>query len=208
MDHFFVIVRGWSLEGSSRLVWRERVPTWDEVLSLQERFTIHCNLVFVDAGHATYDVYRECAKHGWVALMGDRRATYVHRTKEGRSVHRFYSPRRKVVLGRGQTCSVFYWSNLNIKDMLARLRRNQDPERGPTWEIAEDSGDDYLTQMESEQRVRKGGKWLWERIGKRPNHYWDCEVMQVAAAVMLKLVGQESVKAGTEPDEETEPVAD
>jgi hypothetical protein len=32
--------------------------------------------------------------------------------------------------------------------------------------------------------------------------------MQVAAAVMLKLVGQESVKAGTEPDEETEPVAD
>ena len=39
MDHFFVIVRGWSLDGSSRLVWRERVPTWDEVLSLQERFT-------------------------------------------------------------------------------------------------------------------------------------------------------------------------
>jgi hypothetical protein len=92
--------------------------------------------------------------------------------------------------------------------MLARLRRNQDPERGPTWEIAEDAGDDYLTQMESEQRVRNGGKWLWERIGKRPNHYWDCEAMQVAAAVMLKLVGQESVKAGTEPDEETEPTAD
>jgi hypothetical protein len=164
--------------------------------------------VFVDAGHATYDVYRECAKHGWVALMGDRRATYVHRTKEGRSVHRFYSPRRKVVLGRGQTCSVFYWSNLNIKDMLARLRRNQDPERGPTWEIAEDAGDDYLTQMESEQRVRKGGKWLWERIGKRPNHYWDCEAMQVAAAVMLKLVGQESVKADAEIKEDDEPNAD
>jgi hypothetical protein len=62
--------------------------------------------------------------------------------------------------------------------------------------------------MESEQRVRKSGKWLWERIGKRANHYWDCEAMQVAAAVMLKLVGQESVKTGTEPDEETEPVAD
>ncbi|MCB1279055.1 terminase gpA endonuclease subunit, partial [Prosthecobacter sp.] len=75
-------------------------------------------------------------------------------------------------------------------------------------EIAEDADDDYLTQMESEQRVRKGGKWLWERIGKRPNHYWDCEAMQVAAAVMLKLVGQESVKAGTEQNAETEPVAD
>jgi hypothetical protein len=56
--------------------------------------------------------------------------------------------------------------------------------------------------------VRNGGKWQWERIGKRPNHYWDCESMQVAAAVMLKLVGQESVKAGAEPDEETGAVAD
>ncbi|MCB1209484.1 MAG: phage terminase large subunit family protein, partial [Verrucomicrobiales bacterium] len=64
---------------------------------------------------------------------------------------------------------------------------------GPAWEIAEDAGDDYLGQMESEHRVRKGGKWLWEQIGKRPNHYWDCEAMQVAAAVMLKLVGRESV---------------
>jgi Phage terminase large subunit (GpA) len=200
MDHFYAVARGWSAEGSSRLVWCEKIPTWDEVAAIQERFSIHPNLVFVDAGHATYDVYRECARRGWIALMGDKRPTYVHRTKDGRSVHRFYSPRRKVVMGRGQSCSVFYWSNLNIKDMLARLRRNQDPERGPTWEIAEDAGDDYLGQMESEQRVRKGGKWLWERIGKRPNHYWDCESMQVAAAVMLKLVGREAAHdAHSEP---------
>jgi hypothetical protein len=55
--------------------------------------------------------------------------------------------------------------------------------------------------MESEQRVRKGGKWLWERIGKRPNHYWDCESMQVAAAVMLKLVGREAVAEHLEKPE-------
>jgi hypothetical protein len=199
MDHFFVVARGWSADGSSRLLWHERVPTWDEVVSIQERFSIHAGLVFVDAGHATYEVYRECARRGWIALMGDKRPTYVHRLKDGRSVHRFYSPRRKVVLGRGQSCSVFYWSNLNIKDMLARLRRNQDPEQGPTWEIAEDASDDYLSQMDSEQRLRKGGKWLWERVGKRPNHYWDCESMQVAAAVMLKLVGRESVTKEDDP---------
>ena len=62
--------------------------------------------------------------------------------------------------------------------------------------------------MESEQRVRKGGKWLWERIGKRPNHYWDCEAMQVAAAVMLKLVGQESVKTDDGAIEADEPGSD
>jgi len=197
MDHFFLVVRGWSAEGSSRLIWHERVPTWEEVQGIQERFSIHPGLVFVDAGHASYEVYHACAKRGWVALLGDKRATYIHRGKDGKALHRFYSPRRKVVLGKGQSCSVFYWSNLNIKDMLARLRRNQDPERGATWDIPEDAGEDYLVQMESEQRIRKGGRWLWEQIGKRPNHYWDCESMQIAAAVMLKIVGREAIKAET-----------
>ena len=206
MDHFFLVARSWSAEGSSRLLWHERVPTWEEVEAVQARFNIHHGLVFVDAGYATYDVYRECARRGWTALMGDRRATYVHRLKDGKSVHRFYSPRRKVVLGKGQGCSVFYWSNLNIKDMLARLRRNQ--EHGPGWEIAEDADDDYLTQLESEHRVRKGGKWLWERIGKRPNHYLDCEAMQVAAAVMLKLVGRESTAKPGETGEVDEAAAE
>lgn len=205
MDHFFVVVRGWSAEGSSRLLWNERLPTWDEIAALQGRFRIHPSLVFVDAGYTPYDVYRECAKHGWMALVGDKRPTYIHRLKDGRAVHRFYSPRRKVSLGHGKQCSVFYWSNLNIKDMLARLRRNQAPENGPTWEVPDDVDDEYLTQMESEQRIKAGGKWLWKQIGKRPNHYFDCEGMQIAAGVMLKLIGREvaaeataSVEAGME----------
>jgi len=70
--------------------------------------------------------------------LGDKRATYTHKVKGRKSVERFYSPRRKVVLGRGQSCSVFYWSNLNIKDTLARLRRNQDRDNGPVWEVPDD----------------------------------------------------------------------
>ena len=193
LDHLFAIVRSWSATGSSRLVWNERLLTFEDVEALQARFGIHPSLVFLDAGHATYDVYRECADRGWVALMGDRRATFVHRTKSGKSVQRFYSPRRKVVLGHTRHCFVHYWSNLNIKDTLARLRRNQDPERGATWEVPDDIDDEYLAQMESEQRVKDGGKWLWRQIGKRPNHYLDCEAMQAAAATMLKLIGREAV---------------
>jgi hypothetical protein len=49
--------------------------------------------------------------------------------------------------------------------------------------------------MESERRVKKGGKWMWERVGKRPNHYWDAECLQAVAATMLKLIGRESVSA-------------
>ncbi len=193
MDHLFLVVRAWAEDGSSRLIWNERVLTFTDVESVQERFGIHPNLVFIDAGYATYDVYRECAAHGWTALMGDKRATFTHKTKGRKSIERFYSPRRKVVLSRGQSCSVFYWSNLNIKDTLARLRRNQNPDDGPVWEVPDDIDEDYLAQMESERRIKKGGKWMWERIGSRANHLFDCESMQIAAATMLKIVGRESV---------------
>jgi hypothetical protein len=33
---------------------------------------------------------------------------------------------------------------------------------------------------------------LWKQVGKRPNHYLDCEAMQAAAATMLKLIGREA----------------
>ena len=195
MDHLFLVVRSWSAEGSSRLVWNERILTFTDVDVMQERFDVHPSLVFVDAGHATYDVYRECSKRGWVALIGDRRPVYPHKGRDGKTVQRFYSPRRKVVLSHRQTCHVHYWSNLNIKDTLARLRRNQDPSRGPTWEVPDDIDDEFLAQMESEQRVKEKGQWLWKQIGSRPNHYFDCESMQAAAATMLKIVGRESVAA-------------
>ena len=202
MDHFFLVVRSWSIEGSSRLVWCERVLTWEDVDQLQARFSIHPSLVFVDAGNATYEVYRQCAERGWVALIGDRRATFVHKQKGGKAIQRFYSPRRRVVLSHQRACFVHYWSNLNIKDTLARLRRNQDPSQGATWEVPDDVPEDYLAQMESEQRIKEKNVWVWKQIGSRPNHYWDCESMQAAAATMLKIVGREAIEATLEEEEE------
>jgi hypothetical protein len=192
IDHMFALARMWGSDGSSRLLHHEKLLTWEDVEAFRERLGIHRNLVFVDAGHATYEVYKQCAKYGWTALMGDARATYHHRLADGKKVHRFYSPKRKVSLTHSQVCSVFYWSNLNIKDMLARLRRNQDPSKGATWEIPADTDEDYLRQMESEKRTKKNDKWIWLQIGDRANHLWDCEAMQVTAAVMLKLIGRES----------------
>ena len=49
--------------------------------------------------------------------------------------------------------------------------------------------------MESEHRIKDKGKWIWQQIGSRPNHYYDTEGMQVAAATMLKLIGRESIQS-------------
>ena len=45
---------------------------------------------------------------------------------------------------------------------------------------------------------------MWKQIGSRPNHYFDAESMQAAAATMLKIVGREAVNAApvdTSPEE-------
>jgi hypothetical protein len=102
---------------------------------------------------------------------------------------------------------MFYWSNLNIKDALSRIRRNQDPSRGPTWEVpvealAEVESDEkkiaYLSQLESEMRIKDGDKWQWSRIQKRPNHLLDCEAMATVFAFMLKILGRETEQEAAE----------
>jgi hypothetical protein len=199
-DHFFLAVRSWAPDCSSRLLWCERVLSWNDIDSVQDRFNVHHNLVFIDAGYNPYEVYRECAARGWTALIGDKRATFTHKLANGQSVQRFYSPVRKVFIGRGVICRTHFWSNLNIKDTLARLRRNAEPKSGATWEVPEDVPELYLEHLESERRVNQNGKWLWEQIGSRPNHWLDCESMQVAAAYMVKLIGADLPgESGEEP---------
>ncbi len=188
-DHFYTVVRAWSDGGSSRLLACQKVFSWEALEELQHQFGIHASLVFIDAGFSTYDVYAKCAEHGWNALMGDRRTTYPHRTKSGKLIQRYYSPCRRISVGRGRTAAMYYWSNLSVKDALARLRANTE---GATWEIPRDAPSDYLDQMDSERRVMERGKWRWVQVQSRANHYFDCEAMQVAAAFMLKLVGVES----------------
>lgn len=193
-DHFYVVVRSWSASGASRLLDCQRVETWDALDNLRKLHGVHDALVFIDSGFSTYDVYARCAEHGWTALMGDRHSTFTHRLKNGKLVQRFYSPKRKVSVGRERTASMFYWSNLNIKDALARLRKNTE---GATWEVPQDAPQDYLDMLDSERRVFDKGQWRWVQVQNRANHYYDCEAMQVCAATMLKLIGSEGMEEAT-----------
>jgi hypothetical protein len=84
---------------------------------------------------------------------------------------------------------VFHWSNLAIKDILAKLMKI--PDKWQTPDDIDALSKDYRQQMDSERRTKKNGKPLWLQIGKRPNHLWDCEAMQVAVGVMTKVIGAE-----------------
>jgi len=194
MDCFYLVVRAWSPEGSSRLLWHERALTWEDIEEVQKRFRVLDNLVFIDAGYNSYEVYKQCGKRNWIAVMGDNRANFHHRLQSGKSVLRFYSPVKNIFISKQTKCRMHFWSNLNVKDTLARIRRNQNPSDGATWEVPCDISEDYLKQMESEHRIKKGNNWIWEQIGNRSNHYLDCEAMNTAGALMLKIIGNDSMK--------------
>lgn len=191
MNCFYLVVRAWSINGSSRLLWHEKVLTWEDIEEIQKRFRILDNLVFVDAGYNSFEVYKHCGERNWIALMGDNRANFFHRLPNGKTVLRFYSPVKHIFISRYVKCRMHFWSNLNVKDTLARIRRNQNPADGATWEVPTDISEDYLKQMESEHRIKKGNSWIWAQIGNRPNHYLDCEAMNCAGALMLKIVGND-----------------
>ncbi|MBR5594396.1 MAG: phage terminase large subunit family protein, partial [Bacteroidaceae bacterium] len=72
------------------------------------------------------------------------------------------------------------------------LRKNV---TAPLWEVPSNAPTEYLDMLDSESRTYDKGRWIWKQIGERPNHYLDCEAMQVCAAIMLKLVGSESVSS-------------
>ncbi len=192
MDCFYLVVRAWSTDGSSRLLWHERALTWEDIEEIQRKFGILDNLVFIDAGYNSYEVYKQCGKCHWIALMGDNRSNFHHRLSDGKTVLRFYSPVKNVFISKQTKCRMHFWSNLNVKDTLARIRRNQNPADGATWEVPSDISEDYLKQMESEHRIKKGNSWIWEQIGSRPNHYLDCEAMNCAGALMLKIIGNDA----------------
>ena len=194
MNCFYLVVRAWSINGSSRLLWHEKVLTWEDIEEIQKRFKILDNLVFVDSGYNSFEVYKHCGERNWIALMGDNRANFFHRLPNGKTVLRFYSPVKYIFISRYVKCRMHFWSNLNVKDTLARIRRNQNPADGATWEVPTDISEDYLKQMESEHRIKKGNSWIWEQIGNRPNHYLDCEAMNCAGALMLKIIGNDDNK--------------
>lgn len=182
---FYCLVRSWGAQMESRLVRWKFVSTWEDVVGMARSCGVHPALVYVDCGDQFDDVIRQCGINKWTALRGDARYDFVWRiqTPKGlKAVSKTYAPARIINAGTGGV-RVHHFSNLALKDQLSRLRRNG------KHTVPHDCGQDYLDQMESEVRAMSNtGKPEWRRIGKRANHLWDCEVMQLVPALAFGLL--------------------
>lgn len=194
-DHFWGVIRSYTPDGRSRLIWAGKILSWEEIEHLGRKFEIHRNLTFIDCGDQPFaDVYPNAARFGFTCLRGDKRLTFGHREgrKKGALVQRYYSPVRWVTLGDGTSkkIRVHHFSALNCRDVLARLMKMPD-----RWQLPDNLAKlcpEYEEQLSSQRRVKnRNGNWIWKTVGKRGEHLADCETMQIVAGLMVKILGAE-----------------
>lgn len=96
-------------------------------------------------------------------------------------------PNGKKVIGGLQQLS---WSSAAVKDIVA-AKMSILPGNQGAFEIPATVSKDYQKQLRSEYKDDKG---YWLQIGKRPNHYWDCEALSFIAAITRGVANRASME--------------
>lgn len=182
-DHFWVVIRAWASDGRSRLLFFDKVDTWERLKVIQDTYGVENRKTQVDCGFMTDEIYKRCAQYGWLALRGDRRDSYPHPTK-GKPIYKPFSRYQNVTASDGRKTMVCYFGNLPIKDILHQLRN----QKGVSWEIPDDIGREYMRQIDAEVRRGEGKSAIWKKR-HNDNHAVDCESMQIVLASAMKLIG-------------------
>lgn len=201
--HFWVVIRDWSKDGRSRGRFAGRIESWDDLEKLREENEIRQPCVFVDSAFATREVYWHCCRFGWVALRGSENESFTW-ADNGKKIQRAYArPERGDPAGGGRwdagnlarrNCPLIKFSAPTCEDVLDALRRSEPP----IWEYPKDFCSDWHEQMSStiKRKMRNpvtgvtSAKWVV--IKGRPNHLRDCEKMQIAAALLARVLSPSS----------------
>ena len=185
-DHFWYVARAWKVDGSSRLITEGKALTVNCLRDLQNRYKIIDNRVFLDSQYEPGRVYTYCTDNNWIALKGEGRKEFVKTNpKTGLRISKPYSDAHQALAPNGKYAIYVFWCNEPIKDILAILKAGQ----GTAWETPSDISKDYIHQINSEMKmdVKSSSGHIvkrWVKI-KKDNHLWDCEAMNLVAAVMV-----------------------
>jgi len=227
-NHFWAVVRSWARDGRSRLVARSKLLTSHEIAAFAEangvpfgrwfehrmpngQDVVTCeSRVFLDSGN-TFEglVTRICADHGFHCMRGFKRRAFKHAD----GLHRIYDEGKLLDpmmglqrSGFGKRIWEWFFVGDAAKDRMELLRQQTGPDGVPLWTASEDHGSEYAKQMAAEVKAKKFGadgmtySWQWVRA-KRDNHFFDCEVMQIVAASMARLIGDDTL-TDVEPPKE------
>jgi len=213
--YFWYVVRAWTPE-ETQAIDAGSLNSWDEVRAKQEFHKIKDVCVMIDSGYGAMsdaEVYRNCARYcqpvprpgkvpwvfGWMPSKGmpgrkrwiDEKG--ISQPWTMREIDPFLGTSNAGVV----SMNLFEFASDYMKDILDTMRKNKEAIK-IRWSVASDRGIDmdvYWKHMDAESKnpgykSRTGTTWNWEKRGSKwPNHLLDCEVMQIALANCLGLIG-------------------
>lgn len=194
-DHFWVLVRAWRRDGSSRKLFFSRIETREQLEEIRKLYDVEPQQTIEDAGYFPEGVYTDCAEFGWTAFKGSGDNYFTVILNAGKpneaKIKRLWSNASRVQ-HNGRILPLFHWASDPVKDILHRLRAG----RGAKWETPDDASPDYLSQLDGERKKafanKKTGRqeFRWQRT--RANHAFDLEAMQTVLAMMLGVIAAPS----------------
>ena len=174
--------------GEMRVVDYGRLAGFDDLRSLQERSGVANRGVFIDSadGNRQTEILRECVRWNWVAMRGSAQESFAHTLPTGRIIGRPFRVRTVdpfIGTAKANTKGVtrIEWSNGSYKDRLYLYVLKG---KGPRFEIPQDAGADFVSELQDEKRepektARGSTVWKWKDSGH--NHYGDCLLMAFVA---------------------------
>lgn len=90
--------------------------------------------------------------------------------------------------------SLIQFSNHAIKTILVKLRDGKGAKFAVLKEVC-DAWNEHMYAEHKEKVYNPHGQYMGERFvnpQRKPNHLWDCEVLQVLAACLENIIGQDS----------------
>ena len=185
-DRFYFVVRAWSYGMNSRLVHFGMASNWEDLIraTLEGQYQTDsgtpCRLhaLLVDSGgDRTQEVYQFALAH--------RGLVFPTKGAASRNMRRPWFSSTITPKGVVDSVELRVFDTNFYKDMLARLLKADGK-----WRVHREITEDYRRQMTSEHKVidRKTQQRAWQALSTgTPNHYWDCEVLQAAAADMAQI---------------------
>jgi hypothetical protein len=208
--HFYWVARDWDSAGTgaSRLVEVGTCEGWEDVREAQVRLGIGDIWVGIDSGWQATRVYQECIRYGqirpvkdakpvhlgWLPMKG-RPGDWVARDEKTKQ-RRLWGLASAALEGTAFSLRVLEFSGDKLWDVLQALRK-PDGKHGMRWEVGcpvPEGKAGYWSMMDAkvarETANRRTGRVTREIVVQkgRQDHWLDCEIEQIAFAMMRKLL--------------------
>jgi phage terminase large subunit GpA-like protein len=196
----YYVCRAFGPGGISRMIDCGTVPWFGDLREKVKQLEVWPWNVVIDTGYmgATI-VYPEIIKSGrgpngdyiWKAFKGDKAQSFAgeDHIRQLWTVTQLDPMQGTKDQGYYPLLNLYRYSNAMAKDLTWLHMSGQ----GPLWEIAQDTPHEYFRHVSAEIRKEidspDGVEIRWENPAKAPNHWWDCEVMIMAAASIRRITG-------------------